>query len=124
MDDLTGRLVANAGVDRTAAEKAVGIIAQFLTKEGPTEKARALIRSMSGVDASPAVNSRMSSSSPSMLGAIGGVMGIGVQIVAAGLSMGEIRAVTRETMSFARGTAGDDAVGEIVGAIPGLGQFA
>ena len=51
MDDLIGRLVANAGVDRTAAEHAVGIILQFLMKEGPTEKVRALIESMPGADA-------------------------------------------------------------------------
>jgi hypothetical protein len=60
---------------------------------------------------------------PSMLGAMGGLMGVGTQMMAAGLSMGQIQAVTRETMSFARENAGEDAVGEIVGAIPGLGQF-
>jgi hypothetical protein len=31
--------------------------------------------------------------------------------------------VTRETIAFAREKVGEDAVGEIVGAIPGLGQF-
>ena len=36
MDDLIGRLVAHAGVDRTATEKAVGVIVQFLLNEGPT----------------------------------------------------------------------------------------
>ena len=50
-------------------------------------------------------------------------MGVGTQMMAAGLNMGQIQAVTRETMSFARENAGEDAVGEIVGAIPGLGQF-
>ncbi|MGB9394573.1 MAG: DUF2267 domain-containing protein, partial [Pseudolabrys sp.] len=35
MDELIGRLVANVGVDRSAAEKAVGIILDFLRKEGP-----------------------------------------------------------------------------------------
>ena len=40
MDDRIGRLAANAGVDRTAAENAVGIILQFLSKEGPTAQAQ------------------------------------------------------------------------------------
>ena len=37
--------------------------------------------------------------------------------------MGQVQAVTRETIAFARETAGEDAIGEIVGAIPGLSQF-
>jgi hypothetical protein len=37
--------------------------------------------------------------------------------------MSQIQAVTLETIGFAREKAGEDAVGEIVGAIPGLGQF-
>jgi hypothetical protein len=44
-------------------------------------------------------------------------------MMAAGLSMSEVQAVTRETIGYAREKAGEDAVGEIVGAIPGLGQF-
>jgi hypothetical protein len=122
MDDLIGRLVTTTGVDRTAAEKAVGIILQFLLKEGPTEKVNALIQHMPGADAAM-LASQPSSSSPSLFGAVGGLMGVGTQMMAAGLNMGQIQAVTRETMSFARENAGEDAVGEIVGAIPGLGQF-
>jgi hypothetical protein len=45
-------------------------------------------------------------------------------MMAAGLSMGQIQTVARETLNFARENAGEDAVGEIVGAIPGLGQLA
>ena len=43
MDELIARLVAKVGVDRTAAEKAVGIIFEFLHKEGPADKVQALI---------------------------------------------------------------------------------
>ena len=50
-------------------------------------------------------------------------MGAGTRMMAAGLSMGEVQAVTRETISYAREKAGEDAVGDIVGAIPGLAQF-
>ena len=52
-----------------------------------------------------------------------GVMGAGTRMMATGLSMGQVQAVTRETIAFAREKVGEDAVGEIVGAIPGLGQF-
>ena len=40
MEELIARLVANVGVDRTAAEKSVGIILDFLSKEGPPERVR------------------------------------------------------------------------------------
>ena len=44
MDELVGRLVANVGIDRTVAEKSVGIILAFLLKEGPSDKVQALDR--------------------------------------------------------------------------------
>ena len=119
MDELVGRLVANVGVDRAAAEKAVGIILQFLKKEGPTDKVQTLIDKLPGADA--AMRTVPADDSGGMFG--GGLMAAGTQMMAAGLSMGQIQAVTRETIGFAREKAGADAVGEIVGAIPGLGQF-
>jgi hypothetical protein len=122
MDDLIGRVVASTGVDRPTAEKAVGIILQFLLKEGPTEKVRALIERMPGADvAMLAWNPSLRS--PGTLGAVSGIMGVGTRMMEAGLSMSQIQAVTLETIGFAREKAGEDAVGEIVGAIPGLGQF-
>jgi len=120
MDELIGRLVANVGVDRTAAQKAVGIILQFLLKEGPADKVQALIDKLPDADA--AIQSAPPDpNSGGMFG--GGVMGAGTRMMAAGLSMGQVQAVTRETIGFAREKVGEDAVGEIVGAIPGLGQF-
>jgi hypothetical protein len=54
---------------------------------------------------------------------MGGIMGAGTQLMSAGLSMGQVQQVTRIVMAYAREKAGDDVVGEIVAAIPGLGQF-
>ncbi len=120
MDELIGRLVANVGVDRTAAEHAVGIILQFLVKEGPADKVQNLIDKLPGaaaaMQAAPADDG-----SGGMFG--GGVMAAGTRMMAAGLNMGQVQAVTRETIGYAREKVGEDAVGEIVGAIPGLGQF-
>jgi hypothetical protein len=66
MDELIGRLVADEGIDRNAAETAVGIILDFLAKEGPADK---------------------------------------------------------QFIAYARGKVGEDVLGEIAGAIPGLSQF-
>ena len=120
MDELIGRLVANVGVDKAAATTAVGIILQFLAKEGPADKVQQLIDKLPG--AAAAIQSAPEdSSSGGMFG--GGVMAAGTRMMAAGLSMGQVQAVTRETINYAREKVGEDAVGEIVGAIPGLGQF-
>jgi len=118
MDDLIGRLVANVGVDRGAAEKAVGIILDFLRKEGPADKVQALIDKLPGAEALLAKQSESGG-----MFSMGGIMGAGTKMMSAGLSMGQVQGVTRETIAYAREKIGDDAVGEIVGAIPGLSQF-
>jgi hypothetical protein len=117
MDELVGRLVASVGVERTVAEKAVGIILAFLLKEGPTDKVQALIDAMPGAEA--AVQAASSNGDFGM----GGVMGVGTKLMAAGLGMSQMQGVTRELIAFARERAGEDAVGEIVASIPGLDQF-
>jgi hypothetical protein len=120
MDELIGRLVANVGVDRAAASAAVGIILQFLLKEGPADKVQSLVDKLPGADTAIR-NAPPDNNSGGMFG--GGIMAAGTRMMAAGLSMGQVQAVTRETIAYAREKAGEDAVGEIVGAIPGLGQF-
>jgi len=120
MDELIGRLVANVGVDRAAAEKAVGIILQFLIKEGPADKVQNLIDKLPGADAAMQATPA-DEGAGGMFG--GGVMAAGARMMAVGLSMGQVQAITRETIGYAREKVGEDVVGEIVGAIPGLGQF-
>ncbi len=120
MDELVGRLVANVGVAKDVAEKAVGIILDFLVKEGPPEKVQALMDKLPGAQAL-----QQSAANDSGLGGMfmSGIMGAGTRMMGAGLSMGQVQSVTRETIAYAREKAGEDTVGEIVGAIPGLGQF-
>lgn len=117
MNELLDRLVATTGVDRVIAEKAVGIILAFLLKEGPSDKVQALIDLMPGAET--AVQAASSEGGFGM----GGIMGVGTKLMAAGLGMDQMQSVTRELIGFAREKAGEDAVGEIVGSIPGLGQF-
>lgn len=121
MEELVARLVAKAGVDQAAAEKAVGIILDFLRKEGPPDKVQLLIDSLPGAEALLAAH-QAADGGGSMF-AMGGLMGAGTKMMGAGLSMGQVQGVTKETIAFAREKAGEDAVGEIVGAIPGLSQF-
>ena len=117
MDELVGRLVANVGIDRATAEKAIGIILEFLRKEGPPDKVQALIDKLPGAE--PLIQAQ----SGGGLFAMGGIMGAGTKLMGIGLSMGQVQSVTREVIGFAREKLGEDAIGEIVGAIPGLSQF-
>jgi hypothetical protein len=119
MDELVGRLVANVGVTREAAEKSVGIILEFLVKEGPPEKVQALMSQIPGSDAFL----KNAADDGGGTFAMGGIMGAGTRMMAAGLSMDQVQGVTREVISYAREKAGEDTVGEIVGAVPGLSQF-
>jgi hypothetical protein len=121
MDELIGRLVAKCGVEPPVAEKSVGIILDFLRKEGPSDKVQALIDMMPGADALVAA-AGAGQSSGGLFG-MGGIMGAANRLMGAGLSMGQVQSVTREVVAYAREKAGEDAVGEVVGAIPGLGQF-
>lgn len=118
MDELIQRLVASVGIDKATAEKAVGIILGFLKKEGPPERVQALIDGLPG--AAALIDSQEGDGG---MFAMGGIMGVGTKLMGAGLSMSQVQAVTREVIAFTREKAGDDAVGEIVAAIPGLSQF-
>jgi hypothetical protein len=122
MDELIARLVADVGIDRATAENAVGIIFDFLVKEGPADKVQPLLAKFPGAEA---LMQRAASESDAggMAGAMGGVMGAGMRMMSAGLSMGQVQSVTRAVIAYTREKAGEDAVGEIVAAIPGLAQF-
>ena len=123
MEELIARLVADVGIDRAAAEKAVGIIFDFLAKEGPGDKVQPLLAKLPGAEAVMQKAASEDNGDGPMAGAMSGVMGAGMRMMSAGLSMGQVQSVTREVIAYAREKAGEDAVGEIVAAIPGLAQF-
>ncbi len=124
MNDLIERLVADVGIDRAAAEKAVGIILDFLVKEGPADKVQPLLAKLPGAEALMQKAAGESGGLGGLMGgAMGGVMGAGMRMMSAGLSMGQVQSVTRAVIAYTREKAGEDAVGEIVAAIPGLAQF-
>jgi hypothetical protein len=122
MNELIDRLVASAGIDRAQAEQAIGIILDFLLKEGPTDRVQALISALPG--ASDAIAAQQApAGAGNFLTGMGGVMGAANRLMGVGLSMGQVQTVTRELVAHARETVGEDAVEEIVDAIPGLAPF-
>jgi hypothetical protein len=123
MDELVERIVSSVDVERPVAEKAIGIILAFLRKEGPREKVDEVIARLPGAEALLAGTAGGADSSGTGAMGMGGVMGAANRLMAAGLSMSQVQAVTQEVVAYTREKAGEDSVGEIVGAIPGLSQF-
>ena len=120
MDESIGRLVANIGVERTAAETAVGITEtaigitfDFLSKEAAADKMQMLSAKLPGAEA---LMQKAASEG-------GGVTGAGTRMMGARLSMGEVRGIVREFIGFARERIGENELGKIVAAVPGLAQF-
>jgi hypothetical protein len=128
MDELIERLVA-LGIDRTAAEKAVGIVLDFLVREGPADKVRPFLAKLPGAEALMAKTTGDGSDDAGaggggfLGGGMGGIMGAGMQMMAVGLSMGQVQSVAREVLAYSREKAGEEAVAEAIAAIPGLAQF-
>jgi hypothetical protein len=126
MEELIARITAAAGIDPALANKAVGMILNFLQKEGPAAEVSQLIEALPGAQDAMAAGTGGGGLMGGLAGMMpggGGVMGLGAQMMGAGLSMGQIQTVGKEMFAFGREKAGEDAMGSIVGAIPGLGQF-
>lgn len=126
MDELTSRIVAATGLDATLAEKAVGMILAFLAKEGPQEEVNRLL------DAIPNGQQSIANAGDGGPGATGGglmgmagggVMALGQKLMGAGVPMGQMQTLGRELFAYGREKAGEDTMGAIMGAVPGLSQF-
>ena len=110
------------------AQKSIGIILNFLRKEGPSGAVAQVMQGLPGAEAA-ADAAASESGGGGLMGGLAGMMGSGGlmalagQLSAAGLGMGEMQAVGKELFAAAQEKAGPDAIGEIAGSIPGLSQF-
>ncbi len=127
MDDIVSRVSAAAGIGPDVAKQAVGQILAFVKKEGPEGPVTEMLDKIPGAaDLAPPE----SETNGGLMGAIGGLMGGGgglmalaAKLTGIGLDMGEMQSVGKEVFAYAREKAGEDIVGQVVGAIPGLSQF-
>eukprot|EP01037_Dinobryon_pediforme_P008938 gene8938-biopygen5374 len=129
MDELVARITDAAGIGPDLARSAIGIILNFLQKEAPDEVA-SLIQSIPGATEAIAAQNMDGTKSAGLLGGLmgmmgggGGLMGLASQLSGAGLGMGDMQSVGHELFAFVREKAGDEAVGQIANAVPGLSQF-
>ena len=126
MEELFERVAQAAGIEAGTARQAVAQILAFLQKEGPADAVNEVMAKLPGASELAATASE--GSGGGLMGALGGLMGGGLMGLAGklgslGLGMGEMQTVGREVLGYARETAGEDKVGEIAAAIPGLSQM-
>src|SRR5208337_1043875 len=121
MEDLIASIAADAGVETGIAKKSVGMILAFLRNEGPKDEVDALFAVLPGAaEAADAV------AEEDGVGAFADAMGSGLMGLArrlTSLGLGEMQTIGRQVFAYVREKAGDERVGQIVSAIPGLGQF-
>jgi len=125
MEELLARVTQKTGLDAATATRAIGIILAFLRKEGPPSEVNQLLAAMPG---SEEVIAQAGDGGPGglvggLMGMGGGVMALGGELMGAGVSMGQMQPLGRELFAYGREKAGEDVMGPIVGAIPGLSQF-
>ena len=121
MVELVDRIATSTGLDRTVAEKSIGIILDFLAKEGPADKVSALVARIPGSEQLLAGARADEGGGP--FGGMGGIMGVGTRLMGLGLDMGQIQVLTRELMAVSQEHGAGQLLGEIAAAIPGLSQF-
>ena len=122
MQDLIARVATASGLEPEIAEQAVGKILAFLQKEGPAEDVARVLAAIPG--AADLAEAHAGGGGGGLMGMLGGgLMGLAGQLSGLGLGMGEMQTVGHEIFAIAREQAGEDAVGEIAAAIPGLSQF-
>jgi hypothetical protein len=112
------------------AEKAVGMMLGFLQREAADGPVAKMIEAIPGASELVAKYNGEGQSGGGILGSImgalgagGGVMALGQQLMSEGLGMGEITTLAKETIAIAEQHAGKDVVDEVVASVPGLSQF-
>jgi hypothetical protein len=133
MDNLIARVAQASGATPEIARQAVALIIDFLEREAPEDAMSTLLESAPALKAIAAtaktggeglggvLRGLMGTGAGAMGG--GGLMGLGASLMGLGLTMDQIQATGKAVFDYAREAAGDDVLGEISAAIPGLSQF-
>ncbi|MFG1400608.1 DUF2267 domain-containing protein [Xanthobacter sediminis] len=124
MDELIARLTARLNLTPATARGVVGLVLQFLDREAPAEVMQPLLDAhpwipelVAEVPCEPALPA-----SERYFGGMARLMQVADRMMALGLTMPQVQAAVRETVNYARETAGSEPVDRLVRAVPGLRQ--
>jgi hypothetical protein len=129
MEELIARVANAANIAPDQAQRAIALIFAFLKKEGPTAEVMEMLQALPGAEEAAAAGEADKPTSSGLLGGLmsmmggGGLMGLAGQLTGIGLGTGEMATVGKELFAYAKEKAGDERVGHVASAIPGLGQF-
>jgi hypothetical protein len=134
MENLIARVATAANLSPDVARKAVALIGDFIQREAPEEAVKELFEKAPAFPAIIASSSQtggegMGAGLKGLMGVAsgamggGGLMALGSELLSLSLDMEQIQTVGKEVFGYARENAGDEVVGEISAAIPGLSQF-
>ena len=121
MEDLVRDISAAAGLEPDTARKAIGIVLDFIQKSVSPEQSAAVIDKVPGGREAAAAAAEDEAEGGGT--AAPGLMGLANRLMSEGVGMGDMQALGHVMFGYLRRHAGDDTVGELAGAIPGLGQF-
>jgi hypothetical protein len=134
MENLIARVATAANLSPDVARKAIALIGDFIQREAPEEAVKELFTKAPAFPSIIASSTQtggegMGSGLKGLMGVAsgamggGGLMALGSELLSLGLDMEQIQTIGKEVFGYARETAGDEVVGEISAAIPGLSQF-
>jgi hypothetical protein len=133
MDNLVSEVATAANLAPDVARQSVALILDFLKREAPEEtmaavfdkapalRAVAATAHTGGEGLGAGLRGLMGTGAGAKGG--GGLMALGGDLMSLGLTMDQVQTIGKEVFAYARGKCGDELVGEISAAIPGLSQF-
>lgn len=117
MKELVERVSAATGLEPETAHKAVGMVLNFVQKQVPPETMAPVFDKVPGAREAAAGAAGDDPEGGSSL------MALANQLTATGMGMADMQTLGREMFAYLREKVGEDAVGQIGAAIPGLQQF-
>ena len=127
MEELVQRVSTATGLEPETAHKAIGIVLNFMQKQITPEQSAAVLDKVPGAREAATGAAAEEEGGGVISGLMStpaaGLMGLANQLTSAGLGMSQMQILGREMFAFLRQHAGEDAVGELAAAIPGLHQF-
>ncbi len=134
MENLIARVATAAHLQPDVARQATALVLDFIQREAPADAMQRLLDKAPELKAIVASDPQtggqgfgetlrglMGVGTGTMGG--GGVMALGGQLMGLGLDMTQMQAMGKAVFDYVRAHAGDEVVGEIVEAVPGLSQF-
>ena len=133
MEEIITRIATSVGISEEVARQGVGIMLNFLMKEGDAGAVGQMIEKIPGAQDLVAAHTAdegaagggggLMGGMSAMMGGGGGLMGLAGQLQGLGLDMGEIQGMAKEFAAGAREKAGPAVMEQVAQSVPGLDQF-